>query len=66
MPWLVGVVADVLDLRWGLAIAAFTPLLMYLTNSLSLFFCVSSCFSSQASMCILYEKAQTTCSCPHN
>lgn len=29
MPWLVGVIADAADLRWGLAVAAATPLLMW-------------------------------------
>ena len=32
MPWLVGVVADAYSLRWGLAIAAFTPLLMLFSS----------------------------------
>jgi hypothetical protein len=37
MPWLVGVVADASNLRWGLAIAAFTPLLMLVASALSTF-----------------------------
>ena len=37
MPWLVGVVADSSNLRWGLAIAAFTPLLMLVASALSTF-----------------------------
>jgi hypothetical protein len=37
MPWLVGVVADASNLRWGLAIAAFTPLLMLVPSAFSTF-----------------------------
>ena len=36
MPWLVGVVADVSGLRWGLSIAASTPLLMSVPSIVSL------------------------------
>jgi hypothetical protein len=35
MPWLVGIAADAFNLRWGLAIAAFTPLLMLVFSVLS-------------------------------
>jgi hypothetical protein len=38
MPWLVGVTADATDLRWGLAVAALTPLLMYFAVFVSRFF----------------------------
>jgi len=38
MPWLVGVVADLFGLRWGLSIAAFTPLMMFVSKLLFSFF----------------------------
>ena len=54
MPWLVGIIADASDLRWGLAVAAFTPLFMFVFSFYLLFSSVDVSFIRLP--CIHYMK----------
>jgi hypothetical protein len=58
MPWLVGVVADAFSLRWGLAIAAFTPLLMWVLSVSSFPVCPHAWFRRLPCVCFMKNRTE--------